>query len=118
MHNKKASIVFLVAFVVVAVQACSTTTDCSLNGVCTNGLCVCEPAWMGVDCGTLNLLPTPKNVCFIIFYFYVFIKDICFLKLYLKAGFNVNQSSSWGGGVIQDSEVYTFTLLFFSILHP
>eukprot|EP01059_Diplonema_ambulator_P036181 TRINITY_DN8925_c0_g1_i1.p1 TRINITY_DN8925_c0_g1~~TRINITY_DN8925_c0_g1_i1.p1 ORF type:complete len:399 (+),score=61.65 TRINITY_DN8925_c0_g1_i1:39-1199(+) len=44
----------------VAVHCCSTDTDCSLNGLCTNGSCVCDAAWSGGDCGVLRLLPTPK----------------------------------------------------------
>jgi len=41
---------------------------------------VCEPTWVGVDCGVLNLLPAPTNT-----------------------GFNLNLSSSWGGGVLYDN---------------
>ena len=35
---------------------CSTDYDCSLNGVCTSSVCVCDDGWRGVTCGQLNLL--------------------------------------------------------------
>eukprot|EP00754_Rhynchopus_humris_P024432 Rhum_TRINITY_DN14892_c0_g1::Rhum_TRINITY_DN14892_c0_g1_i2::g.124955::m.124955 len=44
-----------------AVHACTTDDDCSLNGVCSAGVCACDAAWSGADCGVLRLLPTKKN---------------------------------------------------------
>ena len=30
---------------------------CHAQGVCTAGACVCDPAWRGANCSTLNILP-------------------------------------------------------------
>eukprot|EP01043_Picozoa_sp_COSAG02_P007326 COSAG02_NODE_217_length_28595_cov_19.642371_28_plen_71_part_00 len=39
----------------VHVQAqCSSDLDCSLNGHCTSGACVCDKPWTGVSCGELK----------------------------------------------------------------
>ena len=32
--------------------------DCSLNGVCQHGACVCDPPWHGTDCAVLDILPS------------------------------------------------------------
>ena len=71
-------VVFLVLFVAATVRAdphvpCLHDQDCSLNGVCTAGSCVCDPGWttlpFGVDgalspgCGYLDLLPSPVSEC-------------------------------------------------------
>eukprot|EP01052_Picozoa_sp_SAG31_P015354 SAG31_NODE_984_length_10552_cov_4.679231_13_plen_438_part_00 len=36
---------------------CHTDFDCSFNGKCSAGLCVCSPAWTGSYCHELNFLP-------------------------------------------------------------
>ncbi|CRG88688.1 Reelin [Talaromyces islandicus] len=47
--------------------ACSSDEDCSLNGVCDNThtnntkTCLCDPGWIGSDCGVLDLRPATKN---------------------------------------------------------
>lgn len=33
---------------------CSSDLDCSLNGHCTGGACVCDKPWTGVSCGELK----------------------------------------------------------------
>ena len=39
---------------------CSTDTDCSLNGVCTNQRCACDLPWGGESCGVLLFFPLPR----------------------------------------------------------
>jgi hypothetical protein len=49
----------------VALADCNSDLDCSLNGLCTNSLCVCDPGWTtipelaagGPECGMLDLAP-------------------------------------------------------------
>lgn len=41
----------------VAAPACTNAMDCQLNGLCTNGHCVCDAAWSGSNCGQLNVFP-------------------------------------------------------------
>ena len=33
--------------------SCASASNCSLNGVCTNGACVCDAPWTGARCGHL-----------------------------------------------------------------
>lgn len=40
-----------------AATPCSTDLDCSLNGVCTGGVCVCDKPWGGTGCGVLQYKP-------------------------------------------------------------
>jgi hypothetical protein len=60
---------------------CKDDLDCQLNGLCTGGTCVCDAAWKGSNCSTLNLLPAP-----------------------MENGYGSLHSniSSWGGGVVHD----------------
>ena len=48
---------------------CEGPSDCSYNGVCSSAAdgdgaltCVCNPAWGGVRCGELNLLPVDSKL--------------------------------------------------------
>ena len=67
--------------------ACVTDADCSLNGVCTGGSCLCDDGWTtypslkldGPDCGQLDLLPAASDTSF--------------------HGLDTNKSS-WGGSVL------------------
>jgi hypothetical protein len=34
---------------------CSTAFDCQLNGECSNGVCICDAAWTGPQCGVLDV---------------------------------------------------------------
>lgn len=38
-----------------AAAGCATDDDCSLNGVCVQNGCVCDPGWVGTTCGALNI---------------------------------------------------------------
>ena len=49
---------FLLASSRGAIATCVTDLDCSLNGLCTDGICACDPAWAGAACDTLQLLPS------------------------------------------------------------
>ena len=40
---------------------CATDSDCSLNGRCAQGVCVCDVAWQGASCELLALQPTPAQ---------------------------------------------------------
>lgn len=40
--------------------ACATDLDCSLNGVCTSGACVCDAAWTGPNCNLLHFAASPN----------------------------------------------------------
>lgn len=42
----------------VVAAGCSTDLDCSLNGVCTSGACVCDKPWGGDGCGVLQYKTT------------------------------------------------------------
>ena len=44
-----------------AAQACTTNLDCSLNGVCTSGVCACDSPWGGMQCETLIYATTPAS---------------------------------------------------------
>ncbi len=63
----------------VAIATCKTDEDCSLNGVCRDGACDCDPAWTESDCGMLALLPAAQKASF--------------------HGLN-EQTTSWGGSVV------------------
>jgi len=73
---------------------CSNDEDCSLNGLCTNKVCVCDAGWTtlphGIDnamapgCGYLDFLPATATSC----------GPACAFH----GGINDNKStSSWGG---------------------
>ena len=57
---------------------CAVDLDCSLNGVCNNGACVCDPGWTGATCSTLDLLPARR-----------------------ANGYKVKGQSSWGGSIVK-----------------
>ena len=77
----------LAAAVAVA-AACATSSDCALNGVCTNGTCACDAAWESVagarfGCSALSLLPALRGTG-------------------LHSVDGGRNTSSWGGSVLQD----------------
>ena len=45
-------------------SACNSAADCSMLGVCTAGLCVCDAGWGGPACGVLQLLPVRRGTGF------------------------------------------------------
>lgn len=47
-------VLFLAASVGVADAGCASNLDCSLNGLCTNGACVCDKPWKGASCETMG----------------------------------------------------------------
>ena len=44
-----------------AAAACTTAQNCSLNGICTAGVCVCDKPWSGAACGALKYKTTPAG---------------------------------------------------------
>jgi hypothetical protein len=52
---------FLAAISTAAAAGCSADIECSLNGVCTAGSCVCDAPWTGASCGTLSFATTPAG---------------------------------------------------------
>ena len=68
------------------VSACTTSHDCSLNGVCTvsTGVCACDVAWKGPTCGQLDLLAPAK----------------------LTPAYKPTQGTSWGGSVVAHGTSY------------
>eukprot|EP00039_Didymoeca_costata_P004845 m.76552 g.76552 ORF g.76552 m.76552 type:complete len:395 (-) comp12563_c0_seq6:24-1208(-) len=40
---------------------CQTDIQCSLNGECVDGICICDEGWSAPDCGVLNLMPAVNN---------------------------------------------------------
>ena len=66
-----------------AVSRCTNAMDCSLNGVCSSsssGHCVCDAAWSGARCETLELRPTA-----------------------VRSGLSLPNTSFWGGSVLASS---------------
>jgi len=55
------AIVALFYGVVASASACKSNSDCSLNGICTSGACVCDKPWKGVSCGTMGYKVTPAG---------------------------------------------------------
>ena len=45
-----------------AAAACTTPLDCSLNGLCSDGVCVCDAGWSGSACGNLTLAETDPTL--------------------------------------------------------
>lgn len=78
-----ASYVLLVSMLVSTASACVTDLDCSLNGVCTAGSCVCDAGWTSTSCGQLALAPTNASEG-------------------RNRAFERGGSSSWGAAVLPD----------------
>ena len=74
-------------FLLPLATACSTDSDCSLNGLCKNGACACDAEWIGDRCDLLNLLPTIPG-----------------------HGYRPVNGSSWGGSLIRgaDGQIHMF----------
>jgi hypothetical protein len=64
-------------------EGCTSDIECSLNGACRDGACVCDPGWIGTSCSALDLLPARK-----------------------AAGYKMPGRSSWGGSVIRANGTY------------
>ena len=63
--------------------ACSSAADCSYNGECTSGSCVCKPAFKGGACEQFNFQPLDRSK-----------------GTGLRSIMNGEQVSSWGGSVL------------------
>lgn len=77
----KSFISALVACLATAAFACTTDDDCSLNGVCQQGTCLCDAGWIASDCSRLDFRPATRNT-----------------------GYNRTAEgiSSWGAKIVQD----------------
>ena len=69
---------------------CNTDEDCSLNGICqlSTATCLCDAAWGGDVCSTLNLLPVPADPAAAVAVAYPPPDDF-------------NTTTSWGGSVVK-----------------
>lgn len=47
-----------------ALLACRSELDCNLNGVCSDGRCLCDAPWAGPVCGRLRFAPVPMARAF------------------------------------------------------
>ena len=47
----------LLSLAVALAAACTTDSDCNLNGKCVAGTCACVSFWGGPDCGQVQFLP-------------------------------------------------------------
>ena len=71
-----------------ASASCTTDLDCSLNGDCVKGACICDPAWSASpQCDVLALKRQPRN-------------NGTFL------GYKNQTAASWGGNVVFHDGVY------------
>ena len=70
--------------------ACTSDWNCSLNGQCLNGGCVCDVPWAGEQCGVLRVAPGLGSGV-----------DGVPLGAYHGAD---NLSTSWGGSVLHAPE--------------
>lgn len=69
--------------------ACKTDSDCSLNGVCTSGACVCDAAWTNGNCSMLAMLPAKQ----------------CYPDASLGCGFFEGEhTTTWGGSIIKGGD--------------
>jgi hypothetical protein len=79
-------------YTLITAQTCAIDDDCSLNGLCTSLACVCDPGWIGPDCGRLDLSPATRGTG----YNYT---------TYTKPSYyNTRGNSSWGGQIVQDQQ--------------
>jgi hypothetical protein len=67
--------------------SCQTAFDCSLNGVCQAGACVCDSPWVGAACETLQYAVTPAAA----------------KNLWTGAGTDANLNT-WNGPIVQGAD--------------
>ena len=72
------------------IAACTTNWNCSLNGVCSDGSCICDVPWTGASCEVLRMAPGSASG--------VGSHPLC---AYHGGG---GTTSSWGGSVIHAPE--------------
>jgi hypothetical protein len=77
---------------------CRHDEDCSLNGKCSTGTCLCRPAWKGKRCETLNLQPATKGAGY-------------------RGVDDGHNTSSWGGAILPGPDgkwhMYVYSLYCF-----
>eukprot|EP00040_Diaphanoeca_grandis_P017582 m.91933 g.91933 ORF g.91933 m.91933 type:complete len:536 (-) comp26511_c1_seq1:143-1750(-) len=71
---------------------CTTDLDCSLNGVCSANVCVCDPGWNGTLCDTLMFEPALQS------------------GVYGSNGSDPFAVTSWGGNAIWDNSTQLWHL--------
>lgn len=74
---------------VAAATSCVSDLNCSLNGACVAGACVCDDAWEGPSCELLSLLPSAPG------------DGTCDPSL---NGTATGYTSTWGGHPMQDGD--------------
>ena len=84
------TVAMLILATIVAALACVNDSDCSLNGVCDRGQCVCRQGWSGEDCSALKIGVVNAS----------------------QGRNGLPDSSSWGGNVLFVDGVYH---LFYSV---
>eukprot|EP00037_Helgoeca_nana_P019895 m.195893 g.195893 ORF g.195893 m.195893 type:complete len:537 (-) comp25039_c0_seq1:70-1680(-) len=72
------------------IRPCTSSFDCSYNGVCAAEGCECTPGWTGQRCQTLDLLPVDR-------------KQYGFTPTDAVTGQNL---SSWGGSILNHNGVW------------
>ncbi|KAG7098382.1 hypothetical protein E1B28_000340 [Marasmius oreades] len=72
------------------IQACASDDDCSLNGLCVQNTCICDPGWTSSDCGKLDLYPATRYTGY------------NWTHVNLPSYYGTKGNSSWGGQIIQD----------------
>ena len=56
--------ILLAALCAAAAASCDSDFDCSLNGLCQNSACICDPPWHGPFCSLLLPAPAPITPAF------------------------------------------------------
>ena len=80
----------IVASFAASAQGCASDWDCSLNGLCSDGACVCDVPWFGTSCEQLRMAPGVAVG--------VGGEPLCAFR---GGG---NATSSWGGSVLHAPE--------------
>jgi hypothetical protein len=78
---------------------CASASDCSLNGLCVSGACICDAAWHGVQCEQLSLQPAAAID-----------------PAYPPASWKGN-TTSWGGSVVRDEDTGKFHMFLAEMLN-
>lgn len=61
MRPRLDTVAVVLVTVLALAHACTTPLDCSLNGDCVRGACLCDAGWTGASCGALAIVPGPIN---------------------------------------------------------
>ena len=80
-------------------RRCTNGHDCSLNGLCAAGTCVCDAAWHGAQCAQLSLVPAATID-----------------PAYPPASWKGN-TTSWGGSVVRDEDTGKFHMYLAEMLN-